>query len=391
MEDADVARGDWHWMWSVYIAGVCMVAAVACFLLDDLLPGRSPAFAAVVLAVMLVWLIVAGRSVPRLGDLSWRPVVYIMVTAALWIAAMWFSPAAFIAIPALYPIAFSTLPLLPAVGAAVVITLIPLTVDVATNGAGSAHLSIGIAMTLLGLVAGPIIGTMVVNTVQQRIRLATLIEELEASRAESARLSHEAGASLERQRLAHEIHDTLAQGFTSIIALAQAVQAEMHNDPASAARHIALIDSTARANLSESRTMVSSLTPAALEEDSIAAAIRRQCEGFADETGVPVTLTTDEGLPASAMASNVVLLRATQEALSNIRRHARATAVTATLSAHDRRLRLTLADNGIGLGENHRDGFGLRGMAARAAQVGGTLTVGDTPRGGVTVVVEVPT
>jgi signal transduction histidine kinase len=231
MEGTDGHRGDWHWMWSVYITGVSVVAAVACFLLDGLLPGRSPVAAAVVLGLMLTWLVIVGRSVPRLGELSWRPVIYVVVTIGLWIVAMWFSPAAFIAIPALYPVAFSTLPLVAALAAVVVMTLIPLTVDIVTNGVHSAHLPIGIAATLLGLVAGPIIGTMVVNTVHQRIRLAALIEELEASRAESARWSREAGAAAERQRLAHEIHDTLAQGFTSIIALAQAVQAELHTDP----------------------------------------------------------------------------------------------------------------------------------------------------------------
>lgn len=390
MEGADVSPGDWHWMWSVYIAGVCGVAAVACFLLDGLLPGRSPIVAAAILGLMLAWLVVAGRAVPKLGELSWRPVVYICVMAALWILAMWFSPAAFIAIPALYPVVFSTLPLPAGVVAAVLITLIPLTLDIAKTGVGSAHLPIGIAMTLLGLVAGPIIGTMVVNAVRQRILMTGLIEELEASRAQSARLSRETGAATERQRLAHEIHDTLAQGFTSIIALAQAVQAEMRTDPAAAARHIALIDSTARANLSESRTMVSSLTPPALEDDSIAAAIRRQCETFAAEVGVPVTLTADHDLPASAMASNVVLLRAAQESLSNIRRHARASAVTVGLSCDGVQLRLSLSDNGVGLDANHRDGFGLRGMRARAAQVGGTLTISESPRGGVTVLLEVP-
>lgn len=385
-----VARGGWHWMWSAYIAGVCVVAAAACFLFDDLLPGRSPVIAAVLLAALLAWLVAAGRAVPRLGELGWRPVVYIVVAAVLWIVAMWFAPAAFIAIPALYPVVFSTLPLTAAVAASMLITLIPLTVDIVTNGVGSAHLSIGIAMTLLGLVAGPIIGTMVVTTVRQRIRLAELLTELEASRAEGARLSREAGAAAERQRLAHEIHDTLAQGFTSIIALAQAVDAELRTDPAAAARHIALIDSTARANLSESRTMVSSLTPAALDDDSISAAIRRQCDAFSAETGVPVTLATDADLPPSAMAAKVVLLRAAQETLSNIRRHARATAVTVALSTADDRLRLCVSDNGTGLGEGHRDGFGLRGMRARAEQIGGTLTIGATPGGGVTVALEVP-
>ena len=69
----------------------------------------------------------------------------------------------------------------------------------------------------------PVIGTVITTSVRQRARLAGLVDELAASRAESARLSREAGAAAERERLAREIHDTLAQGFTSIVALAQAV------------------------------------------------------------------------------------------------------------------------------------------------------------------------
>jgi signal transduction histidine kinase len=89
------------------------------------------------------------------------------------------------------------------------------------------------------------------------------------------------------------------------------------------------------------------------------------------------------------MATDVVLLRAAQEAFANIRKHSQATAVTVALSPAERGVRLTVADNGIGLTDEHTEGFGLRGMRARAAQVGGTMSIAST-QGGTTVTVEVP-
>ena len=136
--------------------------------------------------------------------------------------------------------------------------------------------------------------------------------------------------------------------------------------------------------------MVSSLTPEALDSGTLTAAICRQCDAFAAETGIAVRVDADPQLPTSAMASNVVLLRATQEALANVRRHAQASAVAVELSASGNELRLSLSDNGIGLDDQYRPGYGLTGMRTRVEQVGGALTLRPTPGGGVTVVVEVP-
>jgi signal transduction histidine kinase len=101
-------------------------------------------------------------------------------------------------------------------------------------------------------------------------------------------------------------------------------------------------------------------------------------------------MRTDSDLPALGMATDVVLLRATQEAFANIRKHSQASTVTVSLSPAERGVRLTVADNGIGLADEHTEGFGLRGMQARAKQVGGTMSVTPTPGGGTTVTVEVP-
>jgi signal transduction histidine kinase len=183
----------------------------------------------------------------------------------------------------------------------------------------------------------------------------------------------------------------LAQGFTSIVALSQAVETELVSDPAAANRHLELIQTTARENLAEARVIVAGLTPTALGEISLVAAIRRLCDKLTAETGISVSMSADRNLPALGMAADVVLLRATQEALANIGQHSQASAVCVELSATDNAVRLVLADNGVGLAGEHPEGFGLRGMQARVTQVGGTMAVSRTPGGGVTLEIQVPT
>jgi signal transduction histidine kinase len=136
--------------------------------------------------------------------------------------------------------------------------------------------------------------------------------------------------------------------------------------------------------------MVAELTPAALHDSSLPAAIERQCDRLSAENGIEATIRVDGGLPPLGMATDVVLLRAAQEAFTNIRKHSQANTVAVALSSIDCGVRLSVADNGIGLSDGYAEGFGLRGMRARAAQVGGKMSVTPTPGGGTTVTVEVP-
>jgi signal transduction histidine kinase len=136
--------------------------------------------------------------------------------------------------------------------------------------------------------------------------------------------------------------------------------------------------------------MVAELTPSALDEGSLPAVIGRQCERLSAETGVAVTMRSDNELRALGMATDVVLLRAAQEAFAIVRRHAQASTLSVELSSAEGCLRLSVADNGIGLVDGHADGFGLRGMRARTTQIGGTMSVTPTPGGGTRVTVEVP-
>lgn len=137
--------------------------------------------------------------------------------------------------------------------------------------------------------------------------------------------------------------------------------------------------------------IVAGLTPTALGEGSLVAAIRRLCDKLTAESGITVRMSAAEDLPTLGMATDVVLLRAAQEALANIRKHALASAVRVELSAADMGVRLLLADNGVGIAGAQPDGFGLRGMKARVAQTGGTMTVSGTPGGGFTLEIQVPT
>lgn len=388
MEDALRTR-EWHWLWDAYIAGVCGAAVVAVVLLNERFPS-NPLAASVLLIGMAAWALIAGRHVSRYGEVSWRTALFVAVPLILFFSALLFSKVAVAAIPAIYPILFSALPLVTAVVTTTVVNLIPLAMQLIAGGPHEQDVVIGLAITLLGVVAAPLIGIMVVTPTRQRARLAALVRELEASRAESARLSRDAGASAEREHLAREIHDTLAQGFTSIVALAQAADAELGTDLQAAGRHIEMIRSTARENLAEARVMVAGLTPAELDGRSLSAAVDRLCGRFAVETGIDVTTDTEAQLPALGMAADVVLLRATQEALANVRKHSHAGRVRVGLGVNGHVVQLVLSDNGIGASAHIVEGYGLRGMRARVAQVGGSMSLSPTPGGGVTITVEIP-
>jgi signal transduction histidine kinase len=389
MSDDPPRGGEWHWLWEVYVVGLCATAVVAVVLLNHRFPGDVPV-AATALAGIAAWVLLFGRRAARLPELDWRTFVFVGVAVGLWVLAMSASPVALAAVPAIYPLVFATLPLGAALIVTTAINLIPVTLVVLGQGVRSPNMPMVIAITLIGVVTAPVIGTTIMKSMRQRQRLAALVAELAASRAESARLSREAGAAAERERLAREIHDTLAQGFTSIVALAQAIEPELDSDTAAAKRHVELIRSTARENLAEARAMVAELTPTALHDGSLPAAIQRQCDRFSAESGISATIRVDSELPPLGMATDVALLRTTQEAFANIRKHSQASTVTVALSPVDRGVRLSIADNGIGLADQHTDGFGLRGMRARATQVGGTMTLAPTAGGGTTVTVEVP-
>jgi signal transduction histidine kinase len=273
----------------------------------------------------------------------------------------------------------------------VLVTLLVPVSNLIYNGWDEASLATLVPTTAFLVVFGLLVGWWANRIIDQSRERAGLIEKLEASQAEVARLSHEAGTAAERERLAREIHDTLAQGFTSIVALTQAIESEVDTDLTAARRHLGLAARTARENLTEARSMVAALTPSALTAGSLEDAVRRQAERLGEESAIAVSCEVEGPLPVLGTATEVVLLRATQEALTNVRKHAEASAVGVRLSVVEGSVRLSVTDDGVGFDpEVPADGFGLRGMRARAEQVGGSIKVHSGRSQGTTVELEVP-
>ncbi|MFB9904511.1 sensor histidine kinase [Allokutzneria oryzae] len=231
------------------------------------------------------------------------------------------------------------------------------------------------------------------RTAAENAERERLIAQLESSRAEVARLSHEAGVSAERERLAGEIHDTLAQGFTSIVTLVQAAESEMDSavDQRLARRHLGLAVRTARENLDEARALVGALTPAPLLTSSLVEALRRLVERVGHELDVPAECVVTGEPRRLATDIEVVLLRATQEALNNVRKHANASSVAVSLEFTDEAVLLRIADDGTGFDPaSQPKGFGLPGLEGRTEQVGGAFAVSSAPGEGTVVKVAVP-
>jgi len=262
----------------------------------------------------------------------------------------------------------------------------------------------------VSLVIALLLGLWIERIIGQSRRRAALLAELAATRAELAAVSREAGVLAERERLAREIHDTLAQGFTSVLLLLEAIGAELGADPEAARRHLDRARDTARENLAEARALVAALAPPDLTRTSLPEALRRLVEradtepgrlverahaepGLTPAPGLTATLSvtgTPRGLPAE---HEVALLRAGQEALANVRRHAGASRVEVTLGYLEDRVSLRIRDDGRGFDPAipvRADGYGLAGMPARASQIGGTLHVTAAPGTGVTVCMEIP-
>jgi signal transduction histidine kinase len=215
----------------------------------------------------------------------------------------------------------------------------------------------------------------------------------------------------ERQRLAREIHDTLAQGFTSIVMHLEAAEAALldearrpplpgvQGDMEALQQHLDQARGTARESLAQARRLVWALRPEILEGTTLADALKRVAARWTDESGICATVSVTGTAYALPPEVEVTLLRAAQEALTNVRKHARAGQVTVTLSYMGDLVVLDVQDNGVGFdparlstlpGTEGAGGFGLTAMRERVEQLGGTLLVETVPGEGTTLVVEIP-
>ncbi|MFB4265038.1 sensor histidine kinase [Nonomuraea sp. GTA35] len=198
------------------------------------------------------------------------------------------------------------------------------------------------------------------------------------------------GALEERARLAREIHDTLAQGFSGIIAQLEAAEQGI-DDPEAVRKRIAQAKQLARDSLKEARRSVDALRPEPLERAPLHEALKGVAERWSAATGVPATVSVDgepRRLPEDVEAT---LLRAAQEGLANVAKHARARRAVLTLSYMEEEITLDVLDDGAGFDpDGTGGGYGLIAMRERAARSGGTVTVESALGEGTALCVSIP-
>ncbi|MHA3683511.1 sensor histidine kinase [Leucobacter sp. HY1910] len=241
------------------------------------------------------------------------------------------------------------------------------------------------ALVIAGLSFGfaVILGTWISRIFDQSERYRAIAAELRASQRDVARLSTEAGAAQERERLSRELHDTLTQTLAGLVMLSeQATRALDSGDTDRTRDRLERVELAAREAVIEARAIVATTQP--LGDGGLEAAIERVALRMAADTGLDIVCT----LAGSAMLSRelqVVLLRATQEGLANARKHARATRVEVTLThSPNGDTRLLITDNGVGPAQAALApaGFGLSGLAQRVREAGGEVSFGPGDRGG---------
>lgn len=334
-------------------------------------------------AVYLVGALLARRGRARRGG----SMVWIAALTLLWGLLVWMTPeGAFL----VFPLFFLYLHLLPnRAGVAVV-----LVTTVFAIWALGTHLGFSI-----GGVVGPLIGAGVALLIGFASRALqreadareALLAELLSTRQQLARTEREQGALAERARLARDIHDTVAQGLSSIQMLLRAAERDAAEPVAG---YVKLARETAAESLTETRQIIRELTPTRLD-GGLAAALHR----LADEQGrhAPARIEVRATAADLPMAAQTALLRIAQGAISNAIRHADAGTIEIELAASESSASLTVRDDGRGFDVTtavadsaSSDSFGLRAMRERVAQFGGTVDVESEVGHGTSVVASLP-
>lgn len=365
----------------------------------------------VTVAVALVYGI--GPFIPAVARTVAGSGIWLTTLIGLWIALLVLTPdAMYLAFPWFF----------------LILHLLPWRAGLYAVGATTAVAIAGFAWHRGGLDAGSVIGPTLGALVAiaavwgftavaaESDRRRELIDELRRTQAELATVERAAGAARERERLAREIHDTLAQGLSSIqLLLAAAVRAlpgaESTDGVAPAAavntarERIEQARRAAQDNLAEARRFVAELTPPSLNGQSLAAALERLCQTVSGQSAIPVRFATagadGTGTPTALPTPiEVTLLRVAQSALANVTQHSSASAATVTLTLTNESVMLDIVDDGMGFAPERLDapgaaagatgGFGLPAMRARVTELGGGLSVESEPGHGTAVGVTIP-
>jgi signal transduction histidine kinase len=334
------------------------------------------------------WLMV-GRHAERIGRTG-PMLAYAAGTIALCVILIWLNPIFYIVLFVLYAELYLVLPVRWATGCAVGLTVLLVARGVVREPALTpVWLTIGGLSLLFGGAFTLWIGS-VMRQSEQRQRL---LDALRAAQDDLAAQQRAAGVLAERARLAGEIHDTLAQGFVSVVTQLEAAEERLAGDRSPGAealrQHLAVAKRTARDSLGEARRFVAALRPEALD-GCLADALVALTARWSAASGVPATAEASGEPRPLPRELEVALLRAAQEALANVARHADAARVRVALEYASTVVELSVRDDGAGFGSGTGPGFGLASMRDRIAAFGGEVRVASAPGTGTEVRVSVP-
>ena len=259
------------------------------------------------------------------------------------------------------------------------------------------HTILFVPMLVAGRVAG-FIGirfTLKRDFRQEEIELTRALAHQATLAIQLTRLSvqsRQSAVTAERNRMARDIHDTLAQGFTGVIVQLEAVEEAMsRNQAVKASGHLDRAGELARESLREARRSVQALRPQALEEKQLSEALKDLIEKMTSGTTVQAEFTLQGEQQKLPPEWETNLLRIGQEVLTNVLRHARASEFNVLLVFDSREIRLDLRDNGCGFDPQRRhEGFGLQGMRERAEGMGGQLTIQSAAGKGTAISIVLP-
>jgi len=222
-----------------------------------------------------------------------------------------------------------------------------------------------------------------------------LIDDLVATRDALARSERTAGVLQERARLSQEIHDTIAQGLSSMHLLLNAADQGWTAAPGQARAYVRQAAAAARDNLAEARRFIHDLAPPALDGSSLADALGRLCTSVAEQAGMQVRFRVDGEAYPLGVDVEIALLRVAQSALANVTQHAKANTAVVTLTYLSDAVTLDVADDGVGFDPaipcaHPGRGFGLPAIRQRIEALGGSTTVESAPSEGTMLAVTLP-
>jgi signal transduction histidine kinase len=264
-------------------------------------------------------------------------------------------------------------------------------------------ISLGVVTILIVpmLIAGQVEGVIGIRFTQKRSFRADEMDLAQALAHQAmlacqlrrlSRQSRQAAVAAERNRMARDIHDTLAQGFTGVIVQLEAVEEAMSQGlAAKAGECLTRAGALARESLREARRSVRALRPQRLEENDLCEALQSVIRELTAGTSVRAEFSVCGQPPELPPEWEENLLRVGQEVLTNVLRHAQASKFNARLTFSQGEIRWSLRDNGRGFDPAGRhDGFGLQGMRERVQGMGGRLSIESARGQGTTISIVLP-